>query len=84
MKSAFILAGMLFISLRIIAQHQHNMPMKDSAKMKPGRMDMNMQMPARPTGGDTMPVMPHSYSLNLSMNRNSSGTAWQPDATSMY
>ena len=84
MKSAFILAGMLFISIRIMAQHQHNMPMpdtkkaaKDTAKMKPDGMDMNMQM-------DTMPVMSHSYSLNLPMNRNSSGTAWQPDATSMY
>lgn len=33
---------------------------------------------------DTMPMMSHSYSLNLPMNRNSSGTAWQPDATSMY
>jgi hypothetical protein len=33
---------------------------------------------------DTMPVMTHSYSLNLPMNRNSSGTAWQPDATPMY
>ena len=29
-------------------------------------------------------MMSHSYSLNLPMNRNSSGTAWQPDATSMY
>ncbi len=28
--------------------------------------------------------MSHSYSLNLPMNRNSSGTAWQPDATPMY
>lgn len=29
-------------------------------------------------------IMTHAYSLNLPMNRNSSGTAWQPDATSMY
>ncbi|MFN4315322.1 MAG: hypothetical protein ACK4E0_13560 [Chitinophagaceae bacterium] len=33
---------------------------------------------------DTMPMMTHAYSLNLPMNRNSSGTAWQPDATPMY
>lgn len=26
----------------------------------------------------------HAFSLNLPMNRNSSGTAWQPDATPMY
>lgn len=29
-------------------------------------------------------AMSHAYSLNLPMNRNSSGTTWQPDATSMY
>src|SRR5687767_7037948 len=29
-------------------------------------------------------VMTHSYSLSLPMSRNSSGTAWQPDATPMY
>ena len=28
--------------------------------------------------------MSHAFSLNLPMSRNSSGTAWQPDATSMY
>lgn len=33
---------------------------------------------------DSMPMMTHSYSLSLPMNRNSSGTAWQPDATPMY
>jgi hypothetical protein len=29
-------------------------------------------------------TMTHAFSLNLPMNRNSSGTAWQPDATPMY
>jgi hypothetical protein len=28
--------------------------------------------------------MTHAFSLNLPMSRNSSGTAWQPDATPMY
>src|SRR5688572_11659610 len=90
MKSTFILAGMLFMAIRITAQHQYNMPMpgtkkkevKDTVKMKPDGMDMSI--PAHKPGQDTMPVMSHSYSLNLPMNRNSSGTAWQPDATSMY
>lgn len=38
-------------------------------------------------GHDTMEMaapMTHAFSLNLPMNRNSSGTAWQPDATPMY
>lgn len=29
-------------------------------------------------------MMSHSYSLVLPMNRNSSGTAWQPDATPVF
>ncbi len=32
---------------------------------------------------DTM-MMTHAFSLNLLMNRNSSGTAWHPDATPVY
>ncbi len=31
-----------------------------------------------------MPPMSHSYSLNLPMSRNGSGTAWLPDASPMY
>ncbi|WP_208419960.1 hypothetical protein [Paraflavitalea devenefica] len=41
---------------------------------------MNMDTSMRPMD---MP-MTHAFSLNLPMNRNSSGTAWQPDATPMY
>jgi hypothetical protein len=36
-------------------------------------MAMNMEMP-----------MSHSYSLNLPMSRNGSGTSWLPDASPMY
>src|SRR5436853_4118311 len=85
MKNTFVLMAILFISTITIAQHEHNMPMpatkkkamKDTAKLNIKGMDMSMQP-------DTMPMMSHSYSLNLPMNRNSSGTAWQPDATPMY
>ena len=31
-----------------------------------------------------MPAMTHSFSLNLPMNRNASGTSWLPDQTPMY
>jgi hypothetical protein len=33
---------------------------------------------------DSMPMMSHSFSKNLPMNRNGSGTSWQPDFTPMY
>lgn len=38
--------------------------------------NMNMQM--------DRPMMPHSFSLNLPMSRNGSGTGWSPDAAPMY
>jgi hypothetical protein len=40
-------------------------------------------MPGGPKEMD-MSVMSHSLSLNLPMNRNGSGTSWQPDASPMY
>jgi hypothetical protein len=57
-------------------------------------MDKNMNMPARPTGGNQMNMadtsmkgmgnhemmMTSAYSLNLSMSRDGSGTSWVPDA----
>src|SRR6266496_600527 len=57
------------------------MQMGDTMKM--GRHDHEMKM-GEHAMMDTMPWMTHSYSLNLPMSRNSSGTAWQPDATPMY
>jgi hypothetical protein len=33
---------------------------------------------------DAMPMPSHAYSRNLPMNRNASGTAWNPDASPMY
>ena len=60
---------------------QPGMQMDDTMKM--GRHDHEMKM-GEHAMMDTMPLMTHSYSLNLPMSRNSSGTAWQPDATPMY
>jgi roadblock/LC7 domain-containing protein len=60
----------LLFSVGAYAQHgEHNDQMDNEGKMN----DM-----------DSMQMMTHSYSLSLPMNRNSSGTAWQPDATPMY
>jgi hypothetical protein len=67
-------------------------PKQDSIVMKMDSMpghDQHMEMPARSPDADSVPTnesmpMTHAFSLNLPMNRNSSGTAWQPDATPMY
>lgn len=70
----------------LVAQHEHNQPQGDSAKQEhrkkkhrmdeDGKMDHDMDSSAVP--------ITHSYSLNLPMNRNGSGTGWLPDASPMY
>lgn len=55
-------------SYTAFAQHEHHMAMEKDSSMK-------------------MPMaegMTHSFSLNLPMNRNGSGTGWSPDAAPMY
>jgi hypothetical protein len=77
----------------VLAQHDHHaMPgMKmpaDTAQRVTGKTH---QMPGDSgqmgsMGGMNMAgmSMSHAYSRNLPMNRNGSGTAWQPDQTPMY
>jgi hypothetical protein len=86
-------------ALPALAQHEnHQMPgMKMPADTARQTAPKGHQMPGRtmPTDsshaghhmagmdmGDTN--MSHAYSRNLPMNRNGSGTAWQPDQTPMY
>jgi hypothetical protein len=70
----------ILVSIAEVAysQHEHMNMKKDSAQ---------------PMANDTMPMhhhmmnlssMSHAYSLNLPMNRNGSGTGWEPDASPMY
>jgi len=90
-----LLTGLLLLAATAShAQHMHHpMPSKtDTTAGKPapaplqhkhmdtGGMDTghNMQMPGMQHN------MTHAYSLSLPMNRNGSGTSWQPDATPMY
>lgn len=57
-------------------------PKRDTMDIRQMHSDHAMSMD---TGMHPMDMpMTHAFSLNLPMNRNSSGTAWQPDATPMY
>ncbi|RZK09980.1 MAG: hypothetical protein EOO56_29730, partial [Hymenobacter sp.] len=72
-----------------LAQHDHHampgrqLPADTAQKM--GSMNMPADSSHRMSGmGMGMSTMSHAYSRNLPMNRNGSGTAWQPDQTPMY
>jgi hypothetical protein len=62
---------------------------KDAQKNMPAKMDTTHKHHHEMQGDDhsmhDMKEMPsHAFSRNLPMNRNSSGTAWNPDASPMY
>ena len=63
-----------FLSYNALAQHDHHLQPADTSRAE------QHHNPEDSEG----PPMSHSYSLNLPMNRNGSGTAWQPDRTPMY
>ena len=82
----------VFLRIKLKNEHEHHNPTQsDTTKKtnKPGHSKMghdNMQhdkMMAHNTDSTTVP-MSHSYSLNLPMKRNGSGTGWLPDASPMY
>src|SRR5690349_1958657 len=80
-----------FLGYTALAQHEHH-TMPDTMRMKKPTND-TMMMHHNNTKDDTMKMMhhdmdmgnmSHSFSLNLPMNRNGSGTGWLPDASPMY
>ena len=92
MKISFI-GLFVFVILQLnykgYGQHEQHAPQKKdtlitTTKKAVSREQDSIGYENTRNGMDSMPVMSHSYSLNLPMSRNSSGTAWQPDATSMY
>src|SRR4051812_7667616 len=93
-KSILLLGGSLLLAFISYAQHEHHMPMKETAKPQAARVDTAMQMQDH-SGVTThdhstmnaemdMGTMSHAFSLNLPMSRNGSGTGWLPDASPMY
>jgi hypothetical protein len=81
MKYVLILLTVMILFLPAIhAQHDHmNMNKSDTSKPKK-KMDMNMDDKSMMQ----MNSMPSSFSKNLPMNRNGSGTSWMPDETPVY
>jgi hypothetical protein len=69
------------MAFSLSAQHEHHLPQK-SDTVKQENHDHHMENHPKDSIG--MPPMSHSYSLNLPMNRNGSGTGWLPDASPMY
>jgi hypothetical protein len=69
-----IMALVILPVIRIVAQHDHHQHQPDTAK----------QQPHEHQNDGEAPPMTHSYSLNLPMNRNASGTGWLPDRSPMY
>ncbi len=82
MKRSIFLITIIALSItKTFAQHTgHEHSEKtiksDTTKSNMGSMD---EMPM-----DSMQMMSSSFSRNLPMNRNGSGTSWQPDSTPMY
>src|SRR5215831_1284195 len=56
------------MNMKMDSTSQNNKEMQDMSGMEMGGMS----------------AMSHSYSINLPMNRNGSGTGWLPDASPMY
>ena len=83
MKKIFLLTILSSLFCYVVnAQHDHhNMP--DTTMPGMPKTD-TMYMPEMHNMNMPMDNMSHSFSLNLPMNRNGSGTAWSPDASPMY
>jgi hypothetical protein len=89
-KISWLMISLLFTT-SLFAQHEHH-KMKDSNQQKKEIADttkiITKQMEGMHENHDMHTMdhgnMSHSFSLNLPMSRNGSGTAWLPDASPMY
>jgi hypothetical protein len=77
MKKEILLAGSLFVSVFVFAQHDHHMPATKDTTVKKDTIDHSAHV-------QTGMSMSHAFSRNLPMTRNGSGTSWLPDNSPMY
>lgn len=81
-----LLTLLIFCFSTVSAQHPH--PVKPPLEKVPAdssEMDDEMEMEDEHAMHHTMAAMiSHQFSRNLPMNRNGSGTSWNPDASPMY
>ncbi|PKK37489.1 hypothetical protein BWI96_06380 [Siphonobacter sp. SORGH_AS_0500] len=80
MKNLLITALLSGLSVTSYAQHEHHQMQADTTKPNHEMSHEGMNHEHH----EGHPSMTHSYSLSLPMNRNGSGTGWQPDATPLY
>ena len=76
MKKVLVIICSLFCIGAARAQQEHHHAQQDSTS---SMNDVDIDM-----GSDHGMLMSHSYSLNLPMNRNGSGTSWLPDSSPTY
>lgn len=87
---SIIIGTILLISCPAIAQHEHHQMQQDTTRQekkkrkKTDHADIDHANMNHEIDSAMVPPMSHSYSLNLPMNRNGSGTGWLPDASPMY
>jgi hypothetical protein len=84
--TALIIILISLVSSTVLsAQHEHHQMQSDTAKgsSKKGMKQMDHDSMNHSMDSSKAP-MSHSFSLNLPMNRNGSGTGWLPDASPMY
>ena len=84
-KPIVVTAFLMLAGAAAIAQHPHDHHHADTThKAHEQRQPDATQKVHEQHQQDMAPHMSHAFSRNLSMNRNSSGTAWLPDEAPMY
>lgn len=81
--SLCIIILMAVVTTKALGQHDHHTPNKSDTTKKESKQKRSDHEMSSDSDSSSL-HMTHGYSLSLPMNRNSSGTAWQPDATPMY